>query len=126
MKAGDLVRARPRGPIGQVLAIVNPGPGWFRAHVRWPDGTENYVDIEKLTVEDLKPPEIGEMIYGCWHPKACGRVKEVIQHVTIDQATDGGMDHWIVKEWWDGMRVRVKREANGQLYEVQLVTWSNG
>ena len=34
---------------GTVRAFVEPKPGWRRALVAWQDGTEQYVDVEKLS-----------------------------------------------------------------------------
>ena len=61
-------------------------------------------------------PRVGESIAGCRHATACGRVKAVAEHVTVD-----GMNHWWVREDWNDGLVRVRREANGALYEVELV-----
>lgn len=64
----------------------------------------------------MAPPRVGEMIYGCYHGGvACGQVKSVGEHVTRD-----GMNHWLVVEDWNERTVRVRREPNNDLYEVEL------
>jgi hypothetical protein len=66
------------------------------------------------------PPEPGEMVYGCQHPTACGTVAKIIRPVT-----EGGFDHYIVREQFHDREIRVKRQGNhGFLYEVELV-WSH-
>lgn len=57
------------------------------------------------------------MVYGCWHfGSACGTVAEVKGHVTAD-----GMNHWIVREQFNDRSIRVRRESDGNLWEVELI-----
>jgi len=62
-----------------------------------------------------KEPRIGELVYGCYHLTHCGRVLKVLEHITKD-----GLDHYIIQEDWEDRQVRVRREPNGLLYEVDL------
>lgn len=57
----------------------------------------------------------GELVYGCTHETACGTVASVSSEAVATD--DCGRCHF-VSESWLGRRLRVRREANGLLYEV--------
>jgi hypothetical protein len=59
----------------------------------------------------VSEPRVGEMIYGCQHQTACGQVASVVG------GTDGGTIFTVTEDWHE-RALRVKREANGQLYEI--------
>ena len=67
-----------------------------------------------MTGAGVRPPEPGEMLHGCSHSTACGRVREVIRRL------DGPAD-WLVIEDWRGQTRGVRREPDGHLWEL---TWS--
>lgn len=63
-----------------------------------------------------EPPRLGEAILGCCCRVACGPVSEVVRRVTGQ-----GLDHYLVREGREDRIVRVRREPNDWLYEVELV-----
>lgn len=45
--------------VGTVIGLVEPTPGWHRALVKWPDRTEQFVDVDKLVeVVKAQPPPL--------------------------------------------------------------------
>ena len=65
---------------------------------------------------ESQKPQIGEMVYGCQHSgSACGPIATVSDHVTTDS-----FSHWKATEAWTGRDILVRRETNGQLYEVRV------
>ena len=63
----------------------------------------------------MRRPVLGELVYGCEHPEACGQVVEVAR---ARPRPDLCGRCYFVTEGWSLRVVRVRREANGQLYEV--------
>jgi hypothetical protein len=65
----------------------------------------------------MKPPLPNEQIYDCGHSRACGAIASVMTHVVRD-----GLDHFVVREHFYGRQLRVKRDTDGRLREIEIVS----